>query len=195
MATKYLGGKQASELLGVHQRTLYQWEEKGWIKTIRTKGDKRLYDVGSYLKKKEKESEELNKKSICYVRVSSANQKDDLERQIKYMKKRYPNHEIIKDIGSGIKMDRKGLNKILDLAIDGKIKEVVIAHKDRLARFGYDQIDRIIKKYSNGEIKIINKKNNVTLQEEIVEDVLQIMNVFVAKINGMRKYEKKYIKK
>jgi len=151
---KYLGGKQASELLGVHQRTLYQWDEKGWIKTIRTEGGKRLYDVKSYLKEKEAESEEENKLDICYVRVSSRGQKDDLERQIQYMQKRYPNHIIIKDIASGINMDRKGLNKILDLAIAGKIREVVVAHKDRLARFGYSQIERIIKKFKFGLLLI-----------------------------------------
>ena len=89
--SKYVGGKEASKLLGVHQRTLYQWEEKGWIKTIRTKGGKRLYDVGTYLKEKNKKSED-EKYSICYVRVSSNGQKDDLERQIKYMQKKYPNH-------------------------------------------------------------------------------------------------------
>lgn len=184
---KYVGGKKASEILGVHQRTLYQWENKGWIKTIRTAGGKRLYDVGSYLGKKKEESNE-NKLKICYVRVSTANQKDDLERQIKSMKKKYPNHILIKDIGSGINLKRKGLNKIIDWAIEGKIKEIVIAHKDRLARFGYDMIERIVKKYSNGKIKILNEIKKEP-KEELVEDVLQIMNVFVAKINGMRKYK------
>ena len=189
--TKYLGGKQASELLGVHQRTLYQWEEKGWIKTIRTKGGKRLYDVQTYLKEKEEEANEENKLNICYVRVSSMGQKDDLERQIKYMKKNYPEHVIIKDIASGINMDRRGLNKIIDWAIDGRIREVVVAHKDRLAKFGYAQIERIIKKYSGGKIKIINKKKDTAPEEELVEDVLQVMNVFVARMNGMRKYNTK----
>jgi putative resolvase len=185
--SKYLGGKQASESLGVHQRTLYQWEKKGWIKTIRTKGGKRLYDVNSYLKDKKKEADD-EKICICYVRVSSYGQKDDLERQIKFMKKKYPNHTIIKDISSGINLNRKGLNKIIDLAINGKIKEVVIAYKDRLARFGYTMIERIIEKYSNGKIIIINKKNDLLPQEELMEDVMDVMNVFVAKRNGMRKY-------
>ena len=180
--SKYLGGKQASELLGVHQRTLYQWEEKGWINTIRTVGGKRLYDVNSYLKEKEQESVENHKLCICYVRVSSNGQKDDLKRQIEYMKKKYPKHKIIKDIGSGINLDRRGLNKIIDWAIEGKIKEVVIAYKDRLARFGYKLIERIIKDYSNGEIKVINTMEQKEPHEELMEDVLQAMNVFVAKM-------------
>ncbi|AYV85324.1 MAG: putative resolvase [Satyrvirus sp.] len=183
---KYLGGKQTSEILGVHQRTLYQWEKKGWIKTVRTNGGKRLYDIEPYLKQKEAEKEKLN---ICYVRVSSNGQKNDLERQIKYMKKKYPQHIIIKDIASGINLNRKGLNKIIDLAIEGKINELVVAYKDRLTRFGFKMIERIIEKYSNGKIKIINKHNIKEPKEELIEDVLQVMNVFVAKMNGMRKYK------
>jgi putative resolvase len=187
--SKYVGGKQASEILGVHQRTLYQWETKGWINTMRTNGGKRLYDVGTYLAEREEEKEELDKVNICYVRVSSKSQEDDLERQIKYMKERYPENMIIKDIGSGINMRRRGLNKIIDMAIEGKIKELIIAHKDRLARFGYDMIERIIKRYSGGEIIVINETKEKERKEEIVEDILQIMNVYVAKMNGMRKYK------
>jgi putative resolvase len=63
-------------------------------------------------------------------------------------------------------------------------------HKDRLARFGYDLIEHIIEKHSNGKIIIINEKKEKEPEEEMVEDVLQIMNVFVAKMNGMRKYKK-----
>jgi putative resolvase len=105
------------------------------------------------------------------------------------MKKKYPDYLIIKDVSSGINMNRRGLNKIIDWAIEGKIKEVVTAHKDRLTRFGYSQIERIIKKYSKGKITIIDKTEKKEPKEELVEDVLQIMNVFVAKMNGMRKYE------
>ena len=43
MTTNYKGGKETSELLGVHQRTLYLWEAKGLIETVRTPGNKRLY--------------------------------------------------------------------------------------------------------------------------------------------------------
>ena len=182
---KYKGGKETSSILGVHQRTLYNWEKKGLIKTIRTPGGKRLYNISKYLII----NGIKNRLRICYVRVSSNRQKDDLERQIKYMQYKYPKYLIIKDLGSGINMNRKGLNKIIDHAINGELSELVIAHKDRLSRFGYSLIERIITKYSNGKITIINKKINKSIQDELVEDVLQIMNVFVAKINGLRKYK------
>jgi predicted site-specific integrase-resolvase len=186
--TKYVSGKQASEILGVHQRTLYNWEKRGIIETIRTDGGKRLYNILKYLNE---HTTQKNKLKICYVRVSSNGQKEDLKRQEEYMRKKYPNHTIIKDIGSGINMNRKGLNKIIDYAINGRIKELVVAYRDRLSKFGYSLIERLITKYSNGKITILNKKIIKTPHEEIVEDVLQIMNVFVAKMNGLRKYKLK----
>jgi putative resolvase len=74
------------------------------------------------------------------------------------MKDIYPNYKIIEDIGSGINFNRKGIRKIIDLAINNKINKVVVAYKDRLTRFGFELIEDIIKKYSNGIIEIINKK-------------------------------------
>ena len=199
---EYLPGSKASKVLGVHQRTLYQWDAKKIIETIRTPGGKRLYNVKKYLEETTKNIEEnteenkeeietiINKEKIIYGRVSSNNQKDDLERQIKILKKYYPKYTLIKDIGSGVNLNRRGLRKIIDLAIEGRIEEVVIVHKDRLCRFGYELIEDLIFKYSNGKITIINEVENKEPKEELVEDVLQIMNIFVAKMNGLRKYNK-----
>ena len=132
--------------------------------------------------------DKLKKVKVCYARVSSVGQKDDLVRQKEVLTKTYPDYNLIEDIGSGINLTKRGLLKIIELAIDGKLKELVIVHKDRLARFGYELIEFLIKKYSNGKITIINKKEEVEPEEEMVKDVLQIMNVFVAKMNGRRKY-------
>ena len=194
----YIGGKDASKILGVHQRTLYLWEQKGKIETVRTPGGKRLYNVKKYLQMNQNiESvsdvtmKSPNKKyKICYVRVSTNNQKDDLVRQKNMMKEKYPNYKIIEDIGSGINFNRRGLNKILDIAIAGNLEVLVVAHKDRLARLGYELVERLIEEYSQGKIIILNKKEDETPEEELVKDVLQIMNVYVAKLNGLRKYKK-----
>ena len=204
MEKKYLGGKETCKLLGVHMQTLYSWDKKGKIETIRTPGNKRLYDVTKFIKehecnKKEKECkekiDELEKKegkiNIAYMRVSTRGQINDLERQKEEVKKKYKNHIIIEDIGSGINLNRRGLRKIIKLGIMGKVNELVVVYKDRLTRYGYELIEDIISEYSNGKIIIINKKERQEPQEEIVMDVLEIMNVFVAKMNGMRKYNKK----
>jgi predicted site-specific integrase-resolvase len=76
------------------------------------------------------------------------------------------------------------------MAIMGKLKDVVVVHKDRLCRFGYELIEDLIKKYSNGKITVISGQKDKEPQQELVEDVLQIMNIFVAKMNGLRKYNK-----
>ena len=219
----YVGGKKASEILGVHQRTLYVWENNKKIDTIRTDGDHRLYNVTKNIEERTnnniiveniekieqlnnnkdqiKELNKLdhikNKLNICYVRVSSASQKDDLERQKKYMVEKYPNYILIEDIGSGLNLNKRGIKKIIDLGIQGKINELVVAYKDRLTRFGFEMIEDIITKYSNGKIIILNKKEKKEPEEELVTDVLAILNVYVAKMNGLRKYKKnkKEIKK
>ena len=203
MNDSFVCGKVASLKLGVHQRTLYLWDKKKLIDTMRTPGNKRLYNVDKYLRENGKlpadtkieDLDEINgnegKLNISYVRVSSVGQKDDLERQKELIKNKYPNHKMIEDIGSGINLNKRGIRKIIKLAIDGKINEVVVAYKDRLARFGYELIEDLIKEYSGGKIIIINKKDDREPEEELAYDVLQIMNVFVAKMNGLRKYKKK----
>ena len=203
MNDKYLSGKDASEKLGVHQRTLYQWDQKGWIDTIRTDGNKRLYNVDKYLRNKKCDNDEdciknlenidktKGKLKISYVRVSSQGQKDDLEQQKKQMKEHYPAHIMIEDIGSGVNLNKRGIRKIISLAIEGRVEELVIAYKDRLARFGYELIEDLITTYSQGKIIIINKKKELKAEEELAFDVIQIMNVFTAKMNGLRKYAKK----
>ena len=200
----FVSGKKASEILGVHQRTLYQWESKNQIETMRTPGGKRMYNVKKYLESKDENKVNLVKKTnnpeinklienngkYLYARVSSLGQKEDLVRQEKLLKEKYPNYKLISDIGSGMNLNRKGLRTIIDKSIKGEVKEVVIVHKDRLCRYGYELIEDIIEKYSNGKIIILENLNKKEPKEELVEDVLQIMNIFVAKINGMRKYSK-----
>jgi len=129
------------------------------------------------------------RKNICYIRVSSLNQKNDLERQREVMKKLYPKYEIIEDIGSGLNLNKRGIRRIIKLSIEGKINELVIAYKDRLTRFGFDLIENIIKEYSNGRITILNKLKVLKPEEELVSDVMALMNVYVAKMNGLRRYK------
>jgi len=121
--------------------------------------------------------------------VSSKKQSEDLERQIEYMKQKFPCHEIIYDIASGLNYNRKGLKQIINYAINGTINELVIAYKDRLTRFGYELIEWLIKEKSHGTIKILNNNEELTPQEEIVKDIIAIMNIYVAKNNGLRKYK------
>jgi len=186
----YLTRKVACDILKIHYNTLYKMAENKEIDSVII-GKQRMYDVKKYLSDKGITQSKLNKKRVCYCRVSSSKQKEDLKRQVDYMKKEYPYHEIITDIASGLNYNREGLKKLLGYAMDGEIEEVVIAYKDRLSRFGYEMIEWIIKDKSNGKIKILNNNEEMTPTEEITKDIVAIMNVYTAKINGLRKYKKK----
>jgi predicted site-specific integrase-resolvase len=196
---KYVKSKIAVKELKVGEDTLRRWSKQGKIDFILTPGRQRLYNIEKFLieygvKEEIPKENELNiKKKICYCRVSTKGQKDDLERQINLMTSLYPNYEFITDIGSGLNYKRKGLLQIIDYAIKNELEELVIAYKDRLSRFSYDLLEYIITKYSNGKITIIN--NTITSpEEEIVTDLVTIINVFSAKINGSRKYKKEITK-
>ena len=180
---KYTTSKVAREKIGVCNRTLRTWALAGKIDFIMTSGGARRYNVDKYLKK----NNLLPKKKICYARVSSHDRKEDLARQIAYLVQRYPDHEIIKDVGSGINFKRKGLQKIIELAINNELEEVVVTYKDRLCRIGYDMIEFILTKYSKAKIVIENEEFKLP-QQEITEDLIEIITVYSSKIHGTRSY-------
>ena len=188
--SKYLRRKEAATKLGVHYFTVVAMGKRKEIETIKI-GKQIMYNVDKYLLEKGASITDVKiRRKICYCRVSSRKQKENLENQIEVMKNKYPNYEIISDIGSGLNFKREGLKKIIDYAIKGEIEILIVAYKDRLARIGYEMIENLIKDYSKGEIVIISKKEEETPQEEMTKDIMTIMNVYVAKINGLKKYKK-----
>jgi predicted site-specific integrase-resolvase len=188
----FLPSRKACKILGVHADYLRKMDDLQKIQTIRTIGNKRLYNVNQFIEDNIsfKLNEPLNKKTFCYCRVSTPKQKEDLERQVAYMKEKYPDIEIIKDIGSGINFKRKGLLKILDYAHRGLLNEVIIAYKDRLCRFGFELFQHLLKEQSNAVITILNDEP-VSKEEEVVQDILQILTIFSARVNGLRSYSTK----
>jgi len=184
--------KEVLKTLGIHFNTLQCMIKRGDIEYIIV-GKQRHYNVKKYLEDNDmskKIKKDNVKKIIGYCRVSSKKQSEDLDRQINDLKSEIPNCEIITDIGSGLNFNRNGLKKIIDLAIEGKIEKVYIEYKDRLARFGFDMIERIVEKYSGGKIIVLKKEEDDSILNEITRDILSIMNIYVAKINGMRKYKR-----
>jgi len=187
----YVKTKEAMKILGVHNQTLYRWADLGKLEVIRTPGNDRLFNIEKFLKDNNLSPENKSKikQRICYCRVSNLGQKQELNKLVELMKIKYPDYEIIKDISSGINFRRKGLVKIIDMAINGDIDELVIASKDQLCRIGYELIELIIEKYSNGKITILNtdeKEKNT----DVVNELIQIINVFSSRINGLKKYTK-----
>jgi putative resolvase len=183
--TKYYSSKDTCNILGVCRRTLQNWSKTNKIEFILTNGGWRKYDVDGYLAKYN-----INEKvKVCYCRVSTHEQKEDLNRQVEYLKTKYPTHEIIKDIGSGINFKRKGLLKIIDLAIKNKLDELVITYKDRLCRIGYDMLEHIMLTYSKTNI-IVENKDIIPYEQKVTEDLIEIITVYSSKLYGHRSYKK-----
>ncbi|SVB56423.1 uncharacterized protein METZ01_LOCUS209277 [marine metagenome] len=183
----YVSQKEACKFFGVSTSTLRRWDKQNKIKTIRTPSNYRRYDISSVKQTKNKNSIVMSKKKMCYCRVSSKKQMDDLERQKDYLKSKYPNHEIISDIGSGINWKRKGLLSILEQSNNGLIEEVVVAHKDRLARFAFELIQWLLEK--NG-CKLVVLNEPISEEEKLTDDILSIIHIFSCRKMGMRKYKK-----
>jgi putative resolvase len=150
---KYLRPEEVSKILQVTTRSLENWSNQGILKCVRTKGNHRRYLLSDVIAMTTKKA----KKNICYCRVSTSSEKEDLERQVEYFKSKYPNHEIIKDIGSNLDFEREGFNIILNSAFKGEIQEVVVNNKDILCKFGFELFVKIIKK-SNGKILLLKEE-------------------------------------
>lgn len=137
-----------------------------------------------------------DKITIGYCRVSSHSQKKDLESQIKnvenYCVSKGYQFKIIQDIGSGLNYNKKGLNELISLIINNKIDRLVINYKDRLLRFGSEIIFKICKEY-NIKVEIINQTNEVSYEQELVENMLEIITVLSAKLYGSRSHKTKNI--
>jgi excisionase family DNA binding protein len=190
---KLLRPEEASKILNITQQSLINWTDKGKIDCVRTKGGHRRFLLSSILPLSTT-NYKSTKRNICYCRVSTLSQKEDLERQIIYFRDKYPNHEIIKDIGSGINFKRKGFNSILDAAIKGDIGEIVVTHQDRLCRFGFELVKRIIEEQSNGKILVLDQIKT-SPEQELVNDLVSIITVFSSRLYGLRSHKlKKQIK-
>ena len=189
---EFLTAGETSKLLHISQNTLRKWADEGKITTFRAggKGSHRRYKIDNTSKEAIAPipTASSERRKIIYARVSTKKQSENLSRQIEYLRDKYPNHELISDIGSGINFKRKGLNAILDSAFKGNLEEVVVAYKDRLCRFGFELFKTIFTKLSNATIVVFNE-NIGSQDEELASDVLEIVTVFSAKINGRKKYK------
>ncbi len=180
----YVSARKASELLDYTPDHLRRLANEGKIDIIRTGGGHRRYDVDGYIKSKSKSIA-----TVCYCRVSSTKQREDLERQVEYMRSIYPEAEVIRDIGSGINFKRKGLRTLLERLMQGDKLKVVIAHWDRLARFGIDLIQYLIEQ-NGGELVVLDQTEH-SPQEELTSDLLAILHVFSCRMHGLRSYRDK----
>jgi predicted site-specific integrase-resolvase len=201
--SKFLRSHEASQFFGVSQNTIRQWHAKGYISAIRINGASnghRLFDITSFKGTINNPTKPIDtnsftiqtqnfptlippKKGVIYCRVSSRHQKDDLDRQITRLSTTYPTYEVIKDIASGINFKRPGFLSLIQRVIKGDFNEVVVAHKDRFTRFGFEFFEWFFEQYQVGFV-VLDKTNFQTPEQELSEDLLSIVHIFSSKQNG-----------
>ena len=186
----------AAKILGVSIVTLRRWDNEGRLPSIKTEGGHRRYDISKirpemvhkYLAATD------NRKTVAYARVSSHDQKSDLERQKQVLElfcaQNVWSFELISDLGSGMNYHKKGLTKLLNSILADSVGRLVLTHKDRLLRFGAELVFSICKA-KNVEVVIINKGDDASFEEELATDVLEIITVFSARLYGSRSKKNK----
>ena len=177
---------QAAEMLGYNVDSLRQLADAGKIPVVRPPGGQRRYDVEAFIKgKQEAESDAVALPTLCYCRVSSRKQREDLERQVAYLRELYPAAEIVRDIGSGRNYKRKGFRTVVDRCLRGDKFQLVIAHRDRLCRFGIELIQYMVEQ-NGGELVVLDKTVH-SPTEEFSADLLNILHVFSCRMHGLRR--------
>ena len=185
--------KDFAELIGVSVKTLQRWDREGILEANRTPTDRRYYTYDQYLQFKGIKTQNDIRQVVIYARVSTKNQKDDLQNQVSFLRQFCNARGIIVDqcmeeYGSGLNYNRKKWNKLLDDVMEQKIKTIIITHKDRFIRFGYDWFEKFCMKFHT-TIVIVNNEE-LSPQEELVQDIVSILPVFSSRLYGLRKYKK-----
>ncbi len=186
--------EEAAKLLGVSKSTMRRWEEEGRLKSERTPGGHRRYRSEELVQMAQHPPSENERTTIAYARVSSHDQKADLERQAillsEFCTKNGWTHEVIRDLGSGLNYHKKGLRELLQRIMRNDVERLVITHKDRLLRFGAELVFAICEEFQT-EVVIVNKSEDTSYEEELTQDVLEIITVFSARLYGSRSHKNK----
>jgi predicted site-specific integrase-resolvase len=190
MKDEYITTKEAKEISKVTVKTLRLWDKEGKIRTIRTSSNIRRYNIKDIQNIISNSDPDEKKEKICYCRVSSRKQMDDLDRQKDFFRNKFPTHILVTDVGSGINWKRKGLTTILDKAMHGDISEVVVAHRDRLCRFAFELLEWIFER--NGvKLVVLNEEKDHSSDQDLTDDILSIIHVYSCRKMGKRRYKNK----
>ncbi|NRA47375.1 MAG: IS607 family transposase [Oligoflexales bacterium] len=180
---------EAALLVGVCPATLRRWEREGLlIPDMKTKGGHR-YKVENLKKSFGFVSFEEKRKPVAYARVSSSDQKADLERQVQFLKselkKTSDHYEVISDLGSGFIFKKRGLRRLLHMIVTKQVSCLYLTHKDRLLRFGSELIFSLCKHFDT-EVKILMEEQALDDQVQFSQDVIELMVVFSARLGNSK---------
>jgi putative resolvase len=191
--------REASKLTGLAPHTIRKMADEAIITCYRTPSGQRRINLQSIQKFTSnsisiKEIKHIQKEHFIYARVSTKKQLDDLSRQLEFLSKpEYSSYTVITDIASGINFKRKGLATILDACLQRRIGDLVVAHRDRLCRFGFDLIQQLVSK-AGGKIIVLEDSTDKTSEQELAEDLLSIIHVFSCRQMGKRSYASRKVK-
>ena len=185
-----------ARLVGISRSGVIKWIKEGRIRAINIHG--RWYIPESELERLVKGFYAGLKRIAIYARVSGNTQKDDLERQITsledYVRKHFPQAEyiVVKDVASGLKEDRRGLRKLIEMVRKRQINAIVVAYKDRLTRFGFTYLKEFFEAYGVKVIVAFHEEPKDYYQE-LVEDLIEIVTSFASRIYGKRSHKYKKV--
>lgn len=176
----WITSKEFREKYHITPQHLYQLKKTNKIKTKPYLGKSYLIEDG-----------EDNRVVVIYARVSTLKQKKDLDNQIDYLRKycvsigETPSF-VFSDISSGMNENRKSLSEMIDMVIKGKVKKIIISHKDRLTRFGFGYIETVCNKFGT-VIEVVNLEDENSFQDELTDDLIAIVHHFSMKFYGKLK--------
>lgn len=185
--------QEFGRLIGKSTKTLQKWDREGKLVAHRSpQSNRRYYTHDQYLEYRGLKAAEKGQTIVC-ARVSGVAQKPDLLNQVEALKAYSQAHTIlvdewIQDIGSGLNYKRKGFNRLMEMVELGQVRRIIIAHRDRLVRFGYGYFEAFCQRH-NCEIVVINGEA-LSPEQELVQDLIAIVTVFGARLHGLRSYKK-----
>lgn len=189
---KYYRIGEAAKLLCVTPQTVRKYAQQGKIKYTKTPGGQTIYlkaSIDEYLKSTDA-SVPTEEKIGFYLRTSD-HQPARIAEQEHQLKEIYGEPvKIYKDTASGLNENRKGLQRLLDDAQNGTINKIVITQQDRLTRFGYTYLKRLIETYGC-QLEVAFDATNKTLQEELIQDFMQLIASFSGKYYRLRGYQQR----
>lgn len=173
--------------------TIRRWDESGVLPAKRTAGGQRYYDESDLRKALRIDLPDIEKKVIVYCRVSSPGQKDDLRLQLQAMQTfclgaGLAVDEWIEEVGGGMNFKRKKFLSLMQRIEAGEIKQLVMAHKDRFVRFGFEYFEVFAAQH--GCKFVVANQEQLSPQQEMVEDLMAIVHTFSSRLYGLRNYKK-----
>jgi excisionase family DNA binding protein len=188
MGERYLNIQEFAELLGISRSTVISWIKSKRIIAYNVHGRWRI--PYSEVEKILRGVQRIRRLAI-YARVSSNTQKDDLERQVEALKlwtaKNFLQAEyvVVTDIASGLNEGRRGLKKLIEMARRREVDAVVVAHKDRLTRFGFEYLKTLFN-VLGVELFVAFKEEPKGYRQELIEDFVEVVTSFAVRIYGKR---------